>query len=130
MTQAVRISVTRAITVGLFWVNGPIFPIMFLPMGLALVIVGPSTPLGENGIIGIFALFFVGWILAWTWWSINVPRWRLWAYQRVDDIPKLKRWAVAVGLTWPDGHFLERTEIKSKAHAARERDLERQGRPR
>lgn len=66
-----------------------------------------------------------GFVIAWLWWSVMVPRWRLWAYERVDDIAELKRAAVAVGLIWPDGWILERTEIKSKAHAARERELER-----
>lgn len=122
------ISVGRAIVIGLVWVNGPIFPIMF---GLPLLIVSYTPWFGGGGdVVGaangvlLSAVFVAGFIAAWLWWSVNVPKWRLWAYERVNDIPELKRRAVAIGLTWPDGHFFERTEIKSNAHAARERELE------
>jgi hypothetical protein len=69
--------------------------------------------------------FMSGLPVAWAWWSISVPRWRVWAYERVEDIPLLKKRAVQVGLVWPDGHFFERTEFKSAAHAAKEKALER-----
>ena len=65
-----------------------------------------------------------GWLLAWVWWSLAVPKWRLWAYERVADIAELKARAVTAGLTWPDGNIFTRTEIKSRAHAQRERELE------
>ena len=53
-----------------------------------------------------------------------IPKWRLWTYQRLSDIPKLKEWAVTVGLTWPDGDLFARTEIKSRVHAELERQLD------
>ena len=78
-------------------------------------------------LLAVFMIFSVvsGFILAWTWWSVMVPKWRLWAYRRVDDIFQLKAKAVEVGLTWPDGHFFEQTEIKSKAHERAEQELVR-----
>ncbi|ESQ76077.1 hypothetical protein ABAC402_06420 [Asticcacaulis sp. AC402] len=51
----------------------------------------------------------------WIWWSLAVPKWKLWAYSRVENIKQLKREAVSEGLIWPDGHILEKTEICSKA---------------
>jgi len=71
----------------------------------------------------VIAVF--GFILAWLWLSISVPRWRLWAYANVQDIGSLKQRAVEVGLTWPDGHFFEKTEIKSREIRDRERELDR-----
>jgi hypothetical protein len=65
-----------------------------------------------------------GFVSAWLWWSVSIPKWRLWAYEHVVDLGKLKQSAVEVGLTWPDGNFFERTEIKSTKHAAREKKLE------
>jgi hypothetical protein len=47
----------------------------------------------------------------------------------VDDIPKLKEQAVAVGLTWPDGHVFENTEIKTEEQRRRERELDPAKRP-
>jgi len=126
------LAVWKAIAIGLVWVNGPVLPIMlgvwFVPLLLAY---GPddTVPIGDSFVIGLLVSgLLAGFALAWLWWSVTVPRWRLWAYRRVDDIAKLKSWAVTVGLTWPDGHIFERTEIKSKAHGARERELEERGR--
>ncbi|HMY07588.1 MAG TPA: hypothetical protein PLT57_10940, partial [Accumulibacter sp.] len=69
-------------------------------------------------------VLLVSFALAWLWWAVSLPRWRLWAYQRVGDIAALKRVAIAVGLTWPDDHLFGKTEIKSAAHARREQAFE------
>ncbi|MBS0294918.1 MAG: hypothetical protein JSR45_01315 [Proteobacteria bacterium] len=60
--------------------------------------------------IGV-ALGLGGFAGAWVLWSWLTPRWRLWAYQRVDDIAALKAQAVKSRIIWPAGHVLERTEI-------------------
>lgn len=62
-------------------------------------------------IVGAFALS--GCAAAWIWWSIAAPRWRLWAYQRVEDIELLDRLAVADRLVWPISHPLTRTEMRT-----------------
>jgi hypothetical protein len=61
---------------------------------------------------------------SWLLWSILVPRWRLWAYERVEDIAKLKRLAVRFGILWPEGNVFERTEIASKELRERIRKIE------
>lgn len=43
----------------------------------------------------------------------------------LKDIRLLKRRAVGIGLPRPDGHFFGNTEIKCRAMARRERELER-----
>ena len=88
-----------------------------------------ESALGEHtfGLI-VFAFFAVCFVAAWLWWSVQVPKWRLWAYERVADISELKRKAILAGLTWPDGSIFARTEIKSLQHAARERELEERAR--
>ena len=63
-------------------------------------------------------------VSAWFWWSVAAPKWRLWAYEHVDDITELKRRALRAKLIWPDTSIFARTEIKSAAHATRERELE------
>ena len=112
-----RISEAKAIKIGLLVVNGPVLLLMFAPPAVVLLI-APNA--------GVWAVltFAIGWICAWLWWSVSVPKWRLWAFERVENIAKLKQIAVSAGLTWPDGHFFERTEIKSKAHTAKEKALE------
>ena len=112
----------RAITVGLLWVNGPVLLCFAVPL-LVLELWFPES----NSLLLVVFLIVPAFLAGWLWWSFSVARWRLWAYKRVDDIPELKRKAVQAGLTWPDGHFFERTEVKSAEHAALERSLEEQG---
>ena len=117
------VSVSQAIRRGLLVVNGPVFVLLVGPLGLFATLVESRLVSRQFNWVGLL-VFFAGFLLAWLWWSYKVPKWRLWAYERVVDIALLKERAVAVGLTWPDGHTFEKTEIKSRAHAARERELE------
>lgn len=81
---------------------------------------------GIRGLWYFIAAILGGFILSWLVWSCGVPRWRLWAYQRVADIETLKREAEAAQLLWPEGHFLERTELSSKGMRQRITQLERE----
>ena len=121
-----KLTTWRAIAIGLAVVNGPV--LVFL--------VGPLLAFAYLRHVALIALalnwvglpvFLCGFVFAWLWWSVSVPKWRLWAYSRVGDIARLKAQAVAVGLTWPDGHPFGRTEIKSPTHASQERELESRG---
>ncbi|HTO53054.1 MAG TPA: hypothetical protein VMR50_06665 [Myxococcota bacterium] len=123
LSGAKKIFVGRAIAVGMLFVNGPVFLLLIGPAAAVLYLQSQGVlPKPDN--TTPFIAMGVGFVLAWLWWSISVPKWRLWAYQRVDDVSELKRSAVQSGLTWPDGSIFARTEIKTKAHAARERALD------
>ena len=50
----------------------------------------------------------------WLWWSVQVPKWKLWAYARVDNVRTLKIAAIKAGIIWPDNHIFEKTEICSR----------------
>jgi aminoglycoside 6'-N-acetyltransferase len=86
-----RVSIRAAIWRGTWTVNIPVFLIMCA------------------------GFFIIGLPLAWLYWSYMIPRWKLWAYARVDNPWALKVAAVKAGLIWPDGHMFEKTEICSKA---------------
>ena len=116
-------SVTKAIVVGLLFVNGPVTILMVAPTA-AMVYANRYGLIQWDGNWQIIPAFLIGFVMAWLWWSITVPKWRLWAYTRVNDIAKLKEAAVSVRLTWPEGSQFARTEIKSKIHAQRERRLD------
>ena len=120
------LTVDQAIARGARLVTWPTRGILALPAVILLIgrhyFEGASSQeLFYRAIVVLFVLCFV---CAWLWWSVQVPKWRLWAYQRVNDIAELKRRAIAEQLTWPDGSIFARTEIKSTAHAALERELE------
>ena len=132
MSNTVRplVSIDVAIRRGLFYVNGPVAILLFLPMCLSLAFFHHLTRAFNSEAYAFIAscgAFLVGFVLAWLWWSYSVPRWRIWAYARVANIPDLKVRAVQVGLTWPDGHIFERTEFKRASVARRQRTLEHRG---
>ena len=116
------LSVRRALWIGWLWVNLPVFVLLFGPMAILLLTVGNDqigVPLG----VATLVLSFAG---AWLWWSVMIPRWRLWSYRRVENPLALKHAAVDAQLTWREGSSFARTEIKSAHHAEMERRLERQ----
>jgi hypothetical protein len=124
------VTVDQAIARGSRIVNWPVRAALIAPALLYFLGRRPlESVLGEHtfGLI-VFAFFAACFVAAWLWWSVQVPKWRLWAYERVADIPELKRKAILVGLTWPDGSIFARTEIKSSQHAALERELEERAR--
>ena len=110
------VSMEKAIRTGLLVVNAPVMVLLVGPGAAAHYLVS-KTPI-------VITAAAIGFVLAWLWWSVSVPRWRLWAYERVADIPQLKQRAVEVGLTWRDGSLFSRTEIKSADMVARERALD------
>lgn len=59
--------------------------------------------------------FFISIFGGWLIWSVQVPRWRLWSYQRVKDITELKEAAVYKQIIWPEGSFFQKTEWASKS---------------
>ena len=112
-----------AIAVGLLFVNTPVLIIMLGPLWVFAAAIENGHIDRSYNWVGL-VVFVSGFVFAWLWWSLTVPRWRVWAYERVEDIPALKQSAVEVGLTWPDGHFFSKTEIKSKELSDREREFD------
>ena len=109
---------------GHFLVNGCVMLAMF---GLPALSDGAVLALGfdsERAMAAAGAAFVVSWPLAWLTWSLLVPRWRVWAYERVEDLDQLKMNAVSVNLIWPEGHFFERTEIRTAKQRQRINELE------
>ncbi len=118
-----KISVSKAILIGLLVVNGPVFIFLCGPLFAFGKLVDEGIVSRSYNWVGL-PIFLAGFVFAWLWWSLTIARWRVWAYERVDDIHALKKSAVNVGLTWPDGHVFSRTEVKTKALASREQELD------
>ena len=122
--QPVQVSVESAISRGQWTVNGPVFLSMFgtpfLAYGVAVLVGADHETAFAAAVFGALG----GWFGAWIAWSLLVPRWRLWAYQRVADIDELKAGAVEANLIWPDNHILSRTEIRPWRLNERLRELE------
>ena len=122
-----RISPAAAVARGQWMINGAVALTMWGPAVLVAAIGwAVGYPLGGFAIAGM--IFFPSIAAAWLVWSIQVPRWRLWAYERVDDLAELKARAVAAQLIWPEGHLFEKTEIRTRRTREALRRLEDAGR--
>ena len=109
------LSLPRAVLIGTLAVN---FPVL-------LLMIGPSFFASRVGLDeAVPYLFFMGFALAWAWWSLAVPRWRLWAYERVSSTGDLHRAGIAAGLLWPKGSLFERSELTTQAQRSRREKLE------
>ena len=132
-----RITIKQALRRGFFCINGPVMLIMFMPFGIAYGVhnlLPYLRPFLASDIIGFIdaicvTLSFLGFPAGWLWWSVSVPKWKLWAYSRVDNLLALKRAAVRAGLIWPDGSLFAKTEICSREVRKQIQALEDAARP-
>ena len=111
-----KISVDKAIQKGQLLVNLPVVIILF---GLIAI----STELSAQYTFFAVLIFISAFILAWLYWSFAITKWKLWAYQNVEDLVELKKAAVKSNLIWADGNFFNKTEIKSKKEELLEKKL-------
>jgi hypothetical protein len=96
-----KLSVAKAIAVGLVFVTGGVIAVI----GLTVIVCQVFHFLSLRGSL------FLGAVLAWPWWSVTVPRWRHWALSRGVDAKQLQKAGVRAGLVWPRGWIFEKTEI-------------------
>jgi len=118
------ISAKDAVSRGFWMVKLPSMVFMFGPWIAFVVLVDREHSVGSEGFKLFLPTFLGGFVLGWLAWSVLVPYWRLWAYQRVSDIDELKLQAVASRLIWPEGDLFEKTEIVSRNMRERIRALE------
>ena len=71
--------------------------------------------------LGIFPFNFtflplvIGLVATWLYWSIMVTKWKLWAFENVQNVHELKKRAIREQLIWKDNNFLSKTEIWSRS---------------
>ena len=111
------ISARKATWIGLLWINGPIIPLMILPLAVRQFFVGQRDDL----IAAI--LLLLGFALAWTWWSVNVTLWRRWAARRGVDADELQWRGEQASLLWRKSRALERTEPEQNIMRKRGKDV-------
>lgn len=114
-----QVSVDKAIIKGHFIINLPVMIIMFGIPGIAMYLF--SEKIIPNWSIGIS--FFLGFGLAWTYWSFSVTKWRLWAFENVRNVHELKKRAIQSGLIWSDTKWFNKTELKSEKDKLKWKEL-------
>ena len=118
-----RISIKQALRRGFWTVNLPVLLIIFSQFGITLVVMQAAERFGsllprpavDYLMPALLIVAFSSPLTGWIWWSVAVPKWKLWAYSRVEDVQALKIAAIQGQLIWPDGHIFEKTEWCSKA---------------
>ena len=118
-----RISIKQALRRGFWTVNLPVLLIIFSQFGITLVVMQAAERFGsllprpavDYLMPALLIVAFSSPLTGWIWWSVAVPKWKLWAYSRVDDVQALKMAAIGDRLIWPDGHIFGKTELCSKA---------------
>lgn len=113
-----KISVRKAILMAVLKIN---LPSVLIMIGGMMVVFLLSHALEIPDIIAA-PMMMVPILMAWLWWSVFVPRWRVWALERVDDPAELIIQATP-RIMWPPGHFFEKTEIKTASIRAREKEI-------
>lgn len=113
MTKEEEIEFNKALNYGQFFINFPVMIVMFGLMGL-------SWYLNTIGLISKLIMivgFVISFILAWIVWSLSIAKWRIWAFEKIDEKFHyiLKKEAIKAKLIWPDGHIFEKTEIRSES---------------
>lgn len=109
------VTVEEAIENGKASINKPVQIIQLITLVLTVII--------------FYYLHFPGWayilvipaaiVVPWIYWSFKITRWRIWAFENVDDVHSLKKRAIKAKLIWPDGSVFEKTEIRTKTDKAR-----------
>jgi hypothetical protein len=98
----------RAVLLGHLIVSLPVVTIMGLVPLLGFALGGRNWAM-----IG----FVLGFIVAWLWWSIFVPRWREWARSQGADEERTQSLAERSLLVWPKGSIFEKTEFRPRKKA-------------
>ncbi len=120
---AERLTVEECLRRGQWRVNRPVQAIIAGGYVMVLLLLSYALSRSPYGVLAAVALVIWPLTIPWLYWSVAVPKWRIWTLRHVDDWPGLEARAVAAMLTWPRGSTFGKTEIKSRQDRALEREL-------
>ncbi|HEY1837400.1 MAG TPA: hypothetical protein VGG36_07065 [Rhizomicrobium sp.] len=96
---------------GTLWINIPVLVIMLIVGVSFAVLLGFLTDGTKFSAVFVFVgACFSGCGSAWLYWSVMIPRWRIWSLRRVADWEKLVKLSTNQ-VIWPSGCVFEHTEI-------------------
>ena len=108
-TMKEKISIEKAIWKGHKMITFPVMIIIVSVIGFGLFLEKKRLiPSWSNGVTLVSGIS-----LGWLYWSFIITKWRIWAFERVENIEELKRQAIEGNLIWKDGSIFEKTEIRT-----------------
>jgi len=110
-----KIKIYKLIFIGQLIINLPIISVI---LGMTYISINVFDDILLKIILGIIS-FLISIIITWKYWSLAITKWRLWAFNSVNekDLLLLKRLAIDTKLIWEDKHDFEYTEGRSIAEA-------------
>ncbi len=69
--------------------------------------------------------FALGFLLGWIYSGFAVVRWKIWAYENVQNLHELKQKAIVEKVIYPDGHWSEKLNFASYEQRQKLKQLEK-----
>ena len=105
-----NITVDKALYKGHKMVTYPVMLIMFGVMGLTFLFGFQKRPPVWIWPVGLSSSF----ILSWLFWSVSIPKWKVWAFDNVRNVHELEKRAIQEKLIWNSNSIFNKTEIWNK----------------
>lgn len=102
--------------------------LVFLPLLIIIGFIGLGLLFEENQFIGKWIIplsLILGFLFGWLAWSYFVNKWKIWAFENVQNVHELKRKAIEEKLIWKTGSWFEKTEFKSPEQRIKLKSLEK-----
>ncbi|HEY4628087.1 MAG TPA: hypothetical protein VIH02_02260 [Flavobacterium sp.] len=117
MKKEEEIEFNKVLNKGQLFINFPVMIVMFGFMWISYYLNKIEFISKQIMIIGFVISFILGWLV----WSFSIAKWRIWAFEKIDEKfhNELKNEAIKAKLIWADGHVFEKTEIRNKEQKAK-----------
>lgn len=102
--------------------------LVFLPLLIIIGFIGIGLLFEENQFIGKWIIplaLILGFVFGWIAWSYFVNKWKIWAFENVQNVHELRRKAIEEKLIWKSGSWFEKTEFKSPEQKIKLKSLEK-----
>lgn len=121
MTREEEIEFNKVLNKGQFFINFPVMFVIFGFMGLSYYLNKIDIITKPIMLIGFVISFISGWLV----WSLFIPKWRIWAFEKIDEKfhSELKNEAIKAKLIWSDGHIFGKTEIRTEEQKAKSKAI-------
>ena len=109
-------SVGEVLRIGQIYINGIVILLMIFVWVVSVFVSNRVVP--ENYSTGVILIGIVfGFIVGWLYWSLAIPKWRIWAFKNTNknNWLELKRRAINEKLIWSNDSIFNKTEIRSNA---------------